>query len=101
MAYTIEHGVIRSDDGCPCGPRWFCDNRVAFQADDDGIADIHYFSPQGAGHTMVFHRAFWGGIRLYPVRRDAQLPAAAAGLRHSAVRLYRNGAPDMGPRVRL
>ena len=65
MAYTIEHGVIRSDDGLPCGPRWFCDNRVAFQADDDGIADIHYFSPQGAGHTMVFHRAFWGGIRLY------------------------------------
>lgn len=65
MAYTIEHGVIRSNDGLPCGPRWFCDSRVAFQADDDGIADIHYFSPQGAGHTMVFHRAFWGGIRLY------------------------------------
>ena len=35
MAYTIEHGVIRSDDGLPCGPRWFCDNRVAFQADDE------------------------------------------------------------------
>lgn len=99
--YDWNTALSAAMTGCPCGPRWFCDNRVAFQADDDGIADIHYFSPQGAGHTMVFHRAFWGGIRLYLCDETHNYQLRPAGLRHSAVRLYRNGAPDMGRRVRL
>lgn len=63
--YSLRQGKILSADGLPYAPRWFCDNRLAFQADDDGIGDIEYYSAWGKGHRLIFHRQFWGGMRLY------------------------------------
>lgn len=65
MAYLVDKGVIRSDSGIPYAPRWFCDNRLAFQADDQGVGDIDYFSAHGCGQTKLFHRQLWGGLRFF------------------------------------
>jgi len=62
--YRIEKGKIITEDGLPLGPRWFCDGRVAFSADEEGIADINYFGPDSAGY-IAFHRRFWKGMCFY------------------------------------
>lgn len=65
--YKVERGIIYSDGGLPHVPRWFCDGRVAFQADNEGLGDVDFFNPKTKGSYKLFHKRFWGGMRFYAV----------------------------------
>ena len=65
MGYIIEKGKIISKDKIPHPPRWFADNRISFQVDEEGIADIDYFNRVSTGHFKAFYKGFWGGLRFY------------------------------------
>lgn len=65
MNYKVDRGVIFSDDGLPYTPRWFCDGRMAFEADNLGIRQIDYFGPETSGNYTVFKKQFWDGIRFF------------------------------------
>jgi len=64
-AYSIVKGKIISDDGIPHLPRYFVDERIACQIDEEGIADIDYFNTKPDGHYKFFCKSFWGGLRLF------------------------------------
>lgn len=64
ISYKVKNGVIHTSDGLPYTPRWFCDGRLAFQADNEGIADINFWGAK-SDHYIAFHKRFWGGIRFY------------------------------------
>ena len=74
MKYTVEKGVIYSGDGLPWTPRWFCDGRMAFEADNQGISEIDYFGPETRGSYMVFKKRFWDGMRFYLNDRGNRIP---------------------------
>lgn len=65
--YRIEKGKIFSEGGLPWAPRWFCDGRLAFEIDNNGLGDIDYFGERTDGSYIAFHKRFWGGLRLYLV----------------------------------
>ena len=64
ISYMVKNGVIHTSDGLPYTPRWFCDGRLAFQADNEGIADINFWGAK-SDNCIAFHKRFWGGIRFY------------------------------------
>lgn len=65
-AYHVEKGIIYSEQGLPYAPRWFCDGRLALQADNEGIADINFFGANSDGY-IAFHKRFWGGMKFYAI----------------------------------
>lgn len=65
--YKVEKGIIYSEGGLPHAPRWFCDGRVAFQADNEGLCDVDFFNPKANWSYKLFHKRFWGGMRFYSV----------------------------------
>lgn len=70
--YRIEKGKIFSEGGLPWAPRWFCDGRVAFEVDNNGLGDINYFGEKTSGSYIAFHKRFWGGLRLYLVNESGR-----------------------------
>lgn len=64
ISYNVRKGVIYTSEVLPYAPRWFCDGRLAFQVDNEGIADINFWGAQ-SDHYIAFHKRFWGGIRFY------------------------------------
>lgn len=65
MSYTVENGIIKSENGLPWTPRWFCDNRTAVQADNEQISEIDYFSKATNGSYIMFRPRFWKGLKFY------------------------------------
>lgn len=63
--YSVKKGIIYSENGLPYAPRWFCDGRMGFEADDKGIRQIDYFGPETSGNYMIFKKRFWEGIRFF------------------------------------
>ena len=70
MDYTVENGIIYTEKGLPWPPRWFCDGRVAFQADQESITEIDYFGPKTGGSPIVFLKRFWKGMTFYTICRQ-------------------------------
>lgn len=64
----MRKGVVYSDSGIPCPPRWFADGRTAVQLDESGISQVDYMNPLG-GQRTIFLRRLWDGIRYY-LERD-------------------------------
>ncbi len=64
-SYVVQKGIIYSEDGLPYEPRWFCDGRMAFEVDDQGIRQLDYFGAESKGNYMIFKKRFWDGIRLF------------------------------------
>lgn len=65
MKYKVKKGVIISENGVPCLPRWFCDDLVAFEIDKFGVSKVQYFNMTTRGSENVFIDDMWGGIRFY------------------------------------
>jgi hypothetical protein len=63
--YIEEKGKIISKDKIPYPPRWFSDNRISFQVNEQGLGDIDYWNPTSKGHYKAFVNSFWGGMRFY------------------------------------
>lgn len=63
--YKVENGIIYTEDGLPYGQRWFCDGRIAFQADNESITQIDYFGPKTSGSSIAFLKRFWKGMTFY------------------------------------
>lgn len=64
-SYVVQKGIIYSEGGLPYEPRWFCDGRMAFEADNQGIRQLDYFGAESSGNYMIFKKRFWDGIRLF------------------------------------
>ena len=60
MEYRIENGVIKTDKGLPYLPRWFSEERVAFEVNKKGITQIDYWNKTTNGSYIVFLADFWG-----------------------------------------
>lgn len=71
--YHVEKGIIHSEQGLPYAPRWFCDGRLALQADTEGIGDINFFGANSDGY-IAFHKRFWGGMKFYAVTPAGKIP---------------------------
>ncbi len=65
MEYRIENGVIKTDKGLPYLPRWFSEERVAFEVNKKGITQIDYWNKTTNGSYIVFLADFWGGIKFF------------------------------------
>lgn len=64
--YTVENGIIYSPKGIPQQPRWFADNRLAFQFDERGISQVdYYYSGAGQNLPTLFLRQLWDGFRYF------------------------------------
>lgn len=68
MDYQIVKGKIVCKDGIPYLPRWFCDDRIAFECDAYGVSKVEYFNRTTKGSEKVFVDDMWGGLRFYLVR---------------------------------
>lgn len=67
MNYRVEKGTIYTENGLPHAPRWFCDGRIAFQADNESITEINYFGPKSSGSFIAFLKRFWKGMTFYTI----------------------------------
>lgn len=65
MNYEIDRGIIKTKEGIPELPRWFCDDLVAFQVDRFGISGAEYFNQTTKGDVRVFIADMFGGIRFF------------------------------------
>ncbi len=65
MEYRIENGIIKTDKGLPYLPRWFADERVAFEVDKNGISQIDYWNRTTNCSYIIFLADFWGGIKFF------------------------------------
>lgn len=65
MEYQIAKGKIICADGIPYLPRWFCDDRIAYEIDAHGISKVEYFNRTTRGSEKVFVDDMWGGLRFY------------------------------------
>jgi hypothetical protein len=64
--YTVNNGVIYCENGVPESPRWFADNRLAFQFEEGGIAQVDYYNPVPGHHlSTLFLKQLWDGFRYY------------------------------------
>ncbi|MBO5197124.1 MAG: hypothetical protein J6B85_01190, partial [Lachnospiraceae bacterium] len=71
VVFEINEGSIQTENGLPYGPRWFCDNRLAFEAYEYELGDVQFFSSWGKGQRYgLFRKQFWGGLRLYLFDRE-------------------------------
>ena len=64
QGYWVHNGKIEAENGLPCEPRWFCDNRVSFQIKHGELCDLQYFNPR-TNSCRILRSQFWGGIKLY------------------------------------
>lgn len=71
IEYQVEKGRIITNHGLPYTPRWFCDGRLAFQVNNEGIADINYFGANSDKY-IVFHSRFWSGMQFYIMDTDGR-----------------------------
>lgn len=65
MSYRVENGIIRTEKGLPCLPRWFAEERVAFEVGKSGISRIDYWNKTTDGNCILFLADFWGGIKFF------------------------------------
>lgn len=71
MKHSVIKGLIHSDIGIPCSPRWFADNRLAIQFDETGVTRVEYRNPeQQIGNNIVFLQGIHDGFRYYIDQND-------------------------------
>lgn len=58
MSYRVENGIIRTEKGLPCLPRWFAEERVAFEVGKSGISRIDYWNKTTDGNCILFSPIF-------------------------------------------